>query len=198
MSEQNFFGPMDFGNEPDDTGPDFGLIPAGALCWAVLLVRGIKTSKAGNTYADVELTIEGGQYDRRKMWDMIGLGGSEDYARIGRQSIKRILESGNAASPENMGGYSITGIDALSGMKVGIRTKIEKGGEYKDKNRPIYLTPNPSSNLAKDHAALAAGAAPAPRPPLQEVAPAAAQQNPAGAVAPGAISSNAGTTPSWL
>lgn len=207
---EDFFAPQDFGDVPTAPGPEFGLIPAGTLCWTVIHVRGINQSKNGNHYLDLELTVEGGNYDRRKIWDMVGIGGSDDYVRIGRQSVKAILEA-NGAGPENPQGYQLPrGYPQLDGMRAAIRVKIEKGiGKYVDKNRPIYLTPNPDSNLSKEFAKLtdgtrisapfAGGIQGTATPQQAALAPAPQQTQSGPAPQAGPINANTGVkTPGWL
>lgn len=174
------------------------LIPDGTLCWAMINVRphnldqGLieKPSKSSNsnTYLDCELTVLDGPYKNRKMWDMIGVAGSEAYVQMGDAAIRHILEVGRQASPSNPAGYQIQDYMALDGLRVAIKARIEKGKDgHPDKNRPRYLSPNPDSDTCKDYARLCAGdtqpkqkaaaAAPAAPPPppaqgFQNAAPA--------------------------
>lgn len=134
-----------------------GVIPAGTVAWAIVSFRNGNAnpvpSKAtpGNAYLDVELTICEGPYNKRKVWDMIGVEGTEQYKNMGRSAIRAMLESGRNASEQNPAGYKIGGFQDLAGMRVAIKVKVEKGTSgYQDKNRPIYITPNPQSNTAKD------------------------------------------------
>lgn len=201
---------MNFSDAESGNGGDFELIPAGSLLWAYVNVRAMDTSKAGNEYLDIELTVAEGPYARRKIWDMIGISGSEKYVNIGRSNIKAILESGNSAGPENPAGYQIQQYQDLSGIRVAIKTKIEKGGAnpsggfYADKVRPIYLSPNPTGGTFKAFGELAAvppqTTAPAPQqapPPAQNgEAPAQAGQTWGGS-AP-ATPSAAPAKPAWL
>jgi hypothetical protein len=132
------------------------LIPNGQLAWAILSIRGVKASKSGGQYLDVELTLEEGQpYGRKKIWDMIGdpmfSGNSEAYRQMGQVAIARILEAGRQAGPNNPGGYVIQSYDQLSGLRVAIKIGVKKGtGGYEDKNVVgEYLTPNPASKSGK-------------------------------------------------
>lgn len=154
---------MDFSQGAGQDGPA-NLIPNGQLAFAIMTVRGVKASKAGGAYLDIELTIDEGQpYARKKLWDMIGdpqnMNNSPEYREMGMRSIARILEAGRGAGPSNTAAYQLTDYSQLSGLRVGIKIGVEKGKDgYEDKNRVTeYLTPNPQSSASKDWARLLAG-----------------------------------------
>jgi hypothetical protein len=144
---------------------NFDLIPNGQLAWAILSVRGTKGSQSGGQYLDIELTLDDNQpFARRKLFDMIGdphfAGNSEAYRQMGLIAITRILEAGRGAGPNNMAGYQLADYSQLSGLRVPIKIKVEKGtGGHDDKNRVAeYLTPNPASQSGhKGFVALQAG-----------------------------------------
>lgn len=145
------------------TGSD--LIPNGQLAWAILNVRGVKSSQSGGQYIDAELTIDDGQpYARRNIWERIGdplhPGNSEAYREMGMVAISRILEAGRGAGPNNPGGYKIDNYGQLSGLRVPIKIRIQKGKDgYDDKNCVAeWLTPNPASQSGyKDFELLQSG-----------------------------------------
>jgi hypothetical protein len=154
---------IDFSAGAGKDGPQ-NLIPNGQLAFAIMTVRGVKASKSGGQYLDIELTIDDGQpYARKKLWDMIGdpqhPGNSPEYREMGMRSIARILEAGRNAGPSNPAAYSIGGYTDLSGLRVAIKIGVEKGRDgYEDKNRITeYLTPNPQSSAHKDFQRLLAG-----------------------------------------
>ncbi len=159
---------MDYSQAPQ--GQDYtDLLPHGTLCFGVVKVRpfniqaGIveKTSQKNeeNKYLDLELTIEGGPYDKRKIWDMPGVTGSEGYTNAGAAAIRAMLEVGRGASMQSPEGYKIESYMELDGLKCAFRIKIEPGtAQYpNEKNRvAIYLTPqNPAT--VKDFDRLVAG-----------------------------------------
>jgi len=140
------------------------LIPSGQVAWAIVNVRGQKNSKAGGSYLDIELTIDEGQpYARRKIWEMVGnpfdQNNSEAYRQMGMAAVARMLESGRGAGPNNAPAYNINDFTDLSGLRVAIKVKIEKGtGGYDDKNKVAeWLTPNPQSSGNKDFLRLQRG-----------------------------------------
>lgn len=201
---------MNFSDAENGQGGDFELIPAGTLLWAYVNVRSMEKSKAGNEYLDIELTVSEGPYARRKLWDMVGIAGSDQYVNIGRSQIKAILESGRGAGPDNQAGYQIEQYTDLNSLKVAIKTRIEKGGvspaggNYADKVRPVYLSPNPTGSTSKAFSQLMASGSGAPAITPQTAPPPAPQQAPAAPTSWGGSTPMPTTTagapakPSWL
>ncbi len=106
---------MNFANA--DSQNDFSeILPHGALSWAILNLRPFnldqglletpskppKTSK----FLNFDVTMFEGPWDKRKVFAMIGVAGSEAYINMGRSAIKAILECGNNAGPHNPDGGS--------------------------------------------------------------------------------------------
>lgn len=155
---------MDFSQAPD-VGGGGELIPHGQLAFATITYKGLKQSKAGGEYLDLELTINEGQpYARRKVFTTIGnpfyKGNSEKYREMGLAFIKRILEASrwgrrtgefNGEGFAAAGGYIIQAFSELHGVTVAVKIKVEKSEGYQDKNQVAdYLTPNPKSDGHKD------------------------------------------------
>ena len=154
---------MDFSQGAGQDGPS-SLIPNGQLAFAIMTVRGVKASKAGGQYLDIELTIDDNQpYARKKLWDMIGdpqhPGNSPEYREMGMRSIARILEAGRGAGPHNTAAYQLTDYSHLSGLRVAIKIGVSPAKDgYEEKNKVAeYLTPNPQSAASKDWQRLSAG-----------------------------------------
>lgn len=155
---------MDFSGAAGKSTGNGENIPNGQLAWAFITVRGVKPSNSGGQYIDVELTLDDGQpYARRKVWEMIGdpnhPGNSDKYREMGQVAICRILEAGRGAGPHNMAAYQLQSYEQLSGLRVPIKIKIEKGKDgYDDKNKVAeWLTPNPQSSGHKDFQKLTSG-----------------------------------------
>lgn len=164
---------MDFSGSAG-AASNYDALPAGLLVFAILNVKGVKSTAKGGAYIDCELTVAEGQpYAGRKIFDMIGDpqngGNSEAYRQMGTVAITRILEC-RGAGPNNPQGYQIASYDQLSGTKVGIKVSVEAGtGGHDDKNRVgEWLTPNPASGsgnkgwvklVANDHGITAQPAA---------------------------------------
>lgn len=150
---------FDFSNAAPQN--DFDLIPAGTLAFGVLNIRPFGPPEDPNRwetpsqssdaqYLDCELTISEGPYNKRKIFTKIGTRGSEKYVNMGRSSIRSILEVGRNASQANMAGYQIKNYGDLNGLLVAVEVKVEKGGQYKDKNEvQAWLTPNQESATHK-------------------------------------------------
>lgn len=217
---------MNFSGAPTHQPGGNDLLPKGLLAFAVLAIRphnldhGMieKPSKSSDgAYLDVELTIMSGQhpnpFEKRKVWDKIGVKGSEKYIQAGHAAIRHILEVGKQASPQNMAGYEIPDYMALDGLVVAIKIGIEKGNaQYpEDKNNVRYLSPNVESDTHKDFARLVAGdmlpkasdAAPAAAKPATSAnawgAPAAKPATAAPVAAAAAQATGAGPSkPTWL
>lgn len=206
---------MDFSTAPTQQFGTGELIPKGTLAWAWLTLRpynmdqGIAETPSKSSearYLDVEMTIEGGPYDRRKLWDKIGVCGSEKYVQAGHAAIRHILEVGKEAGPQNMAGYVIDNYFAIDGLKVAIEIGIEKGSQQypEDKNNVRYLSPNPESDTHKKFQRLVNGDTAPPQ--TAATAPAAAGPSWGGAVpatSSGGISGPSGAPaatakPSWL
>ena len=108
---------LNFNNVPEDANPqnqEFSLIPVGTIARAVLLVQqgdvevpefgqGQWFKKSASTAAkwmNLEFTIIGGEFDRRKFWhsvfidgDKIGPSGMPLAKEIGLRTLKSIVES---------------------------------------------------------------------------------------------------------
>jgi len=185
--------------QPDDKRGDFQLIPNGTVCRVILKLQGGNHELAmygrGNWFtfskdtkakwADVEFTIIGGQYDKRKFWDRIFVDGDKMTERnvpeaqeIGMRTIRAIVDSAKDLSISDMSEQavnvrnSITGIGDLNGMELCVRIRIQKGTNgYEDKN--VLSAP-----LTKDHKDYISGGQPAMAPPTQQPSVQQPQQAP--------------------
>jgi hypothetical protein len=143
----------------NDKAPD--LIPPGTLCTGIVGVRAIKIgSGSGARYMDLEITINRGPYEKRKVWTNVmdpadpqqSAGGKE----MGQRAIIRMFETagifvpGNLQSYQQWDGATIEQIGAaLVGKEIAFSVKIESQEGYADKNGiGDFLTPNPSSAVA--------------------------------------------------
>lgn len=186
------------------------LIPANTLAFATFKVQSLKNSKnSGGRYASIELILHG-QFENRRVFDMIAdpadTKNSEAWRKMGMASLQHALEAAgifDPAKPESYGRFAGGGLvdilQALDGKRVAFKVGVEKGTDgHQDKNRVVtYLSPNPVSSTFKQYQQLlAGGAAPAPQPApapsfgqAQAPAPTATHQP-----APAA----SGNAPDWL
>lgn len=200
---------LNFNNVPADTNPqnqEFSLIPNGTVVRAVVLVQqgdielpefgqGAWFKKSQSTSAkwmNLEFTIIGGEYDRRKFWhsvfvdgDKLGQSGMPLAKEIGLRTLKSIVESARNistadVSPQAQQNRNISNMMDLSGMEICAKIGIKKGTNgYKDNNQlTAALTPDNSEFLPQGSI------------PMQQttIAPNAAPQAPA---------QNSGAVPSW-
>ena len=195
-----------------DSGPkDFELIPDGVVVRAVIKLEGgdmelpevgggpyIKSSQSGAKWLPIEMTIAGGLYDKRKIWQNIFVDGAKldengfsVAKRIGLETIKKMVDSHFSISmrddsPEAAQKRgSVNGVHMLNGMQICLKVGIEKGTNgYADKNKiKTVLTPDSTEFIAGDATAVAPAATPTPQAVAAPSAPATANA--------------AGVTPTW-
>lgn len=214
------YGQYNYGDAPDAQGGN-ELIPDGTLAWAIVKVRPhnldrglvVTPSKSSDgAYLDLELTILEGPYARRKIWDKIGVAGSEKWVENGRSRIRHIIEVGNEMSTfagsdprYRLGTTSNTNGEMvfmeLDEKRCAVKIGVEPGKDgYEAKNTVRqYLSPRPASDTHKAFLKLVAGetAAPAKTAPAADKKPA---WGGGGAATPAAGASHAKPAegrPSW-
>lgn len=196
MNEDNMF------STTSGAGSAPGLIPNGTLSWAIIQVQGAKqSSSTGGTYYPVALTLEGGEHEGRKVFDMIpdvkDARNSEKWRQMGVTCITRVFESSgvfNPSKPETykafMGKDFLAIANAINGLRVAIRVKVEKSKDpaYADKNKVgEWLSPNPGSTSGyKDYLKLIGGQG------------AAAQARSVAFDAPAQAPQPTGSAPGWI
>ena len=133
----------------------FELIPANTIAKARLVIKSgndsqdplITHSKSGDTsYLNCEFVILEGTYAKRKIFDKIGLAGSDVWVNMGKARIRAILESAKGINPKDMSEVAIStrkinSFDELNGLDCVIKIGIErdKQGQYQDRNRVISI-----------------------------------------------------------
>tara|TARA_R100000655_G_scaffold72264_1_gene110763 strand:- start:5926 stop:6543 length:618 start_codon:yes stop_codon:yes gene_type:complete len=155
---------------------EFSLIPKGTVVRAVMIVKqgdleipefgtGAWFKRSQNTSAkwmEIEYTIIGGEYDRRKFWDRIfvdgdkiGPSGMPQAKEIGLRTLKSLVESARNIDPADMSpqaqqSRNITGMMDLNGMEICAKIGIKKGNNgYADQNSLMAaLAPNSKEYLA--------------------------------------------------
>ena len=150
------------------------LIPNGTLSWALLTVQAARQSgSTGGTYYPVVLTLIGGDYEGRKVFDMIpdiqDERNSDKWRKMGITAVTRIFESSGwftPAKPESYNAFegkeTLDIMNGMDGQRVAIRVKIEESKDpaYADKNKVgDWLSPNPASGGYKDYQKLLGGQA---------------------------------------
>jgi hypothetical protein len=149
---------------------EFGLIPNNTIAKAVLTIRAssdfsdpfLTRSKNGeSTFLNCEFTILEGQFARRKVFDKIGISGSDQWVNMGKARIRAILESAKNINPKDMSetamaARKINSFEELNGLEVVIKIGVEhdRGGVYQDKNKVASII-TPDSQLYKTYTAAA-------------------------------------------
>ena len=204
---------LDLNNVPySDKGPqDFELIPDGTIVRAFIKLEGgdtelpefgggkyFKSSQSGAKWMPTEMTIVGGPYDKRKVWQNIFVDGAKldengfsVAKRIGLETIKKMVDShfgirmkdDSPESAQKRG--SVNGVHMLNGMQICLKVGIEKGTNgYADKNKiKTVLTPDSKEFIAGDATASAPAVTPTPHAVPAPSAPIA--------------TATSGVTPSW-
>ena len=164
----SFFSP-----ETSNTGStSFDLIPAGTIAKVVIIVRDIKHSQStGAKYLDLELIVDGGRFDRRRVFGLICDPWDSRTSDKGKEmavgTITRIMESigvFDASKPETYNAFNDAGIQevamAINTKSVHIVIGIQKGRDGRaDKNEvKEWTSPNPKSNGYKNYTLAQSGA----------------------------------------
>jgi hypothetical protein len=163
---------LNLNNTPvgDNTNQEFTLIPNGTVARAIIIVKGgdielpefgsgqwFKASQSSSAkWMELEFTIVGGMFDRRKFWDRvfvdgdkIGNSGMPLAKEIGLRTMRNIIESANNLDPSDMSDAAqqrrnISGVFDLNAMEICAKIGIKKGTNgYSDQNKLLAaLTPN--------------------------------------------------------
>ena len=134
----------------------FELIPANTSAKARLVIKAgndsqdplITHGKNGSTsYLNCEFIILEGVYAKRKVFDKIGLAGSDVWVNMSKARIRAILESAKGINPKDMSEIAmaarkINSFEELNGLDCVIKIGIErdKQGQYKNRVAAI-ITP---------------------------------------------------------
>lgn len=168
---------MDFNNAEPQRAGSFDLIPDGTVVLLVANLRPgeqgpggwLKSSNDGSCLmADFEFTVDGGDYDRRKVWgNWITEGqtdGQQKAANITRSRLRAMLESAYGIhpgddSPDALAKRQVSGWQAFDGLRFCARIGVEAGGlknkaagptseRYADKNTVTPVTPDQDDYIA--------------------------------------------------
>ena len=190
----SFFSP-----DSSNTGStSFDLMPAGVLAKVVIIVKEIKLSQStGAKFIDLELVIDGGKYDRHRVYGVIcdpwDPKTSEKAKEMAVGAITRIMEYigvFDPANPESYNAFNSAGIEevamAITAKTAGIVIGIKKGSNgYSDRNEvKEWQSPNPKSNGFKSFTAAQAGQETMAAPSEAAAAVSAPKPQPVAAAAP--------------
>jgi hypothetical protein len=191
--------PNNLGLDTANRAQGFEVIPSGTLVTLVMKIKpgtvGIenllkRTSKGDAEFLDAEFTVEGGEYDKRKLFaNMLLDGTTAGHAKAGeisRSLLRAIFESAHGIDPSDNAAPTMArrasatlagfhGATFLATLEIEAGGKKPDGGFYKDKNvigKVLRLGDQGYRRLAQ----------PAPAPIERSVPP--QQQQPAGNGAP--------------
>ena len=181
---------------------EFSLIPKGTIARAVIIVKmgdieipefgpgtWFKQSQSSKAkWMELEFTVIGGEFDRRKFWDRIfvdgekmGESGMPMAKEIGLQTLRQIIESANGIDPTDMSEAAqqrrnISGIMDLNGMEICAKIGVKIGTNgYSDSNKLMAaMTPNQTGYIGSGQAQVQqtpAASHPAPQQQSNGVAP---------------------------
>jgi hypothetical protein len=159
---------MNFNDAEQQT--EFTIIPANTIAKARLTIKAgndfsdpfLTRSKNGeSTFLNCEWVIMEGQFVRRKIFDKIGISGSDVWVNMGKARIRAVLESAKNINPKDMSetamaARKIDSFSELEGLEPIIKIGIEhdRSGIYQDKNRVASII-TPDSQLYKTYTAAA-------------------------------------------
>jgi hypothetical protein len=142
-------------NEAEEQS-EYSLIPENTIARAKLLIKPdhdsyITRSKNGeSTYLNCEFAIVEGPYVNRRVFDKLGVSGSEAFVNMGRSRIRAILESARGISSKDTSAVAVSarkinsfvdinGLEAT--IKIGV--KVDKTGQYPPSNCvALVITPD--------------------------------------------------------
>lgn len=175
---------------PEAPRSDFELIPMNTIVRAIINVKPgdiqipdygpgnwFKASQSTRAkWMELEFTIVGGPFDRRKFWDRVfvdgdkmGQSGMPEAKEIGLRTLRAIIDSANGLDPADMSPEAqqrrtISGVGQLNGMEICAKVGIKKGTNgYSDQNKmTAALTPKDKGYIGRDAGAYAQPQAQAP------------------------------------
>ncbi len=202
---------LNLNNVPAQENTPLELMPDGTVARGIVKLSGgdidlpefgagqfFKKSQSTNAkWLPIEVTIVGGQFDKRKVWHNIFVDGDKLSERgvpmakeIGLRTLKSMIDSAfnlsaKDESPQAQAARSLNGVGDLNGLSICFVVGVEKGTNgYQDKNKIKAV-------LTADANGFIAGGAPVATPVAQ--APTFAPQQPVvQQPAP-----QQGVTPSW-
>lgn len=164
---------------------EYGLIPEGTVARAIITLKPgdmpipdyghgnwFKASNSSRAkWMELEFTVIGGQFDRRKFWDRIfvdgdkvGSSGMPQAKEIGLRTLRSIIDSANGlnpsdTSPEAQQRRTINGVGDLNGMEICAKIGVKKGTNgYSDSNRlMVAMTPKDNGYIPQGGGAMVGG-----------------------------------------
>jgi hypothetical protein len=202
MLNLNNVAPAEYENTPLE------LMPDGTIARGIVKLTGgdmelpefgagtfFKSSQSTSAkWLPIEVTIVGGEFDKRKVWHNIFVDGDKLSERgvpvakeIGLRTLKSMIDSAfnlssKDDSPQAQAARNLNGVNDLNGVSICFSIGVEKGTNgYADKNKIKYV-------LTADSKGFIAGSAPVAAPAVSA---------PMTTAAPQPTTATAGVTPAW-
>jgi hypothetical protein len=202
MLNLNNVAPAEYDNTPLE------LMPDGTIARGIVKLTGgdtelpefgagsfFKSSQSTSAkWLPIEVTIVGGDFDKRKVWHNIFVDGDKLSERgvpvakeIGLRTLKSMIDSAfnlssKDDSPQAQAARNLNGVSDLNGVSICFAIGVEKGTNgYADKNKIKYV-------LTADSKGFVAGSAPVAAPTANSPMPTATPQP---------TTATAGVTPAW-
>lgn len=135
--------------EEQRSGFSGGNIPEGTVAVVVASIRPgghgddgiLRASDSGATMLDFEFTIQGGDYDRRKIWNLYVVDGHTEghatAAKISKSALRAMLEAARNIKPDDMSAQAmearkVNGYGDFNGLTFPVEIGLETG-RLKDK-----------------------------------------------------------------
>jgi hypothetical protein len=182
---------LDLNNVPPMEGGsgDFELMPDGTVVSGIIKLTGgdmeipeygagtyFKSSQTTSAkWLPIEMTIVGGSFDKRKVWQNIFVDGDAKDEN-GMSKAKKMVDSGFGISPKDESEdarakrASIQGIHMINGMTISCTLGIEKGRDgYPDRNKiKTVLTPDSPNYIQSTGQAAPVAQAPVAQAPVAQ------------------------------
>jgi len=152
--------------EEQRSGFSGSLIPEGTIAIVVASIRPggtgddgiLRASPSGSSGLDFEFTIQGGDYDRRKVWNLYTIDGHTDgqqtAAKISKSALRAMLESARNIQPSDtsdkaMEARKVSSYADFNGLTFPVEIGIDTG-RLKDKTAGPNSEKWPDKNIIRN------------------------------------------------
>lgn len=139
---------LDFSNAPEPTPGNIKLIPENTLIGGVIKLMPARggsglihqSQSSSNTYINACIEVQTAPYRGSRIYDVLGVSGSDGFMNLSDIKIRAILET-NGASPQNPSGYNISARTEIDGKRVACRVGVDVSGDKPKNIIHVYLSP---------------------------------------------------------
>ena len=113
---------------------EFSIVPVGEYVCNITAAEVKETKTGSGQYIKTEFTVVDGEQKGRKIFSQFNIKNQNPEAvAIGLKQLKTMLVKANHPNPEKVK------LDEITGLTVGVKTKITKSDEYGDKAEVHYF-----------------------------------------------------------